>query len=471
MLLIQLKISLSDNVSDTIESLSPPMDQIPSSCQTSTHLPKDDNRSLQVSSRTNMPRKQETTPTLDENMEVIKNSIQQATLIFHILSNNEKSLLLEAYPDLRTQVGDLGAVMESLFHGNSGSGTHQHVPSETSDYNPSETGHHSPTRSPIKTKSKKSKAQQVHGHSRLRTSQNSNSEELDMEGKTLSFEEFLKICHPDVAMSLCDPENHGKPISKPATHLQAAWLFCNGIIQPNLCAKLLKFANKISQSNKNEISTSAADGLSESKSSAEPVTSQEEHDRIKAIKNFMDNFQEYETRGNERSLYIKIWDKVSLADLIELDWEAYLRRDTKGTRNHVRWAYDIWTKDWTRTVRKNKWSKMENVVAQSWAEKLVEGRYWRQWCSFLSGGSDVHHRGALLLLLVGILEPEDKLNEPALKLARLYIQNTLPWVHELVAILNPWALRMYQDALEKQELEEFENSLCEFKRETSKDGL
>jgi hypothetical protein len=63
--------------------------------------------------------------------------------------------------------------------------------------------------------------------------------------------------------------------------------------------------------------------------------------------------------------------------LIELDWKKHLFVDYNAPGKYVRWAYDIWTKDWIREARKNKWPKVDGVVAELWAAKLVEGRYWQ----------------------------------------------------------------------------------------------
>jgi hypothetical protein len=203
---------------------------------------------------------------------------------------------------------------------------------------------------------------------------------------------------------------------------------------------------------------------------AEPATNQKYDERIKAIKRLMDRVQEYESDESNPSLYIKIWDSISLANLIEPDWKKHPFADYNAPGKYVRWAYDIWTKDWIREARKNKWPKVDGVVAELWAAKLVEGRYWQQWCCFLSGGSDSRQRGALLLLLVGIIETEDRLSEPAFKLAKAFISKGLRWVPKLAAMLNPWALRMYQ-GLNEEEIEEFEKSLQGFSREVLKDGV
>jgi hypothetical protein len=81
-------------------------------------------------------RTEDTPPTLDQNLEIIRDHIRQAVKSFHDLKDNEEALLLEMDPDLPDVVGDLAeSIVQSAPH------DYQHTQSNTSEYTSSGSEH------------------------------------------------------------------------------------------------------------------------------------------------------------------------------------------------------------------------------------------------------------------------------------------------------------------------------------------
>jgi hypothetical protein len=102
----------------------------------------------------------------------------------------------------------------------------------------------------------------------------------------------------------------------------------------------------------------------------------------------------------------------------------------------------------------------------------------------LSGATDVHHRGTLLLILVAIAKEkaEDKsekelelvceaakLKDDALELVKTYLEKAQPMIRKTAKMLDNWAPQMYQKGLDKQGLKKLETSLREITGESQID--
>jgi hypothetical protein len=404
----------------------------------------------------NTSTEEDTLPTSDEKLDIINENILLAVKKFHDLPDNKKALLIGKHPDLPEQVQQLLVAMDnSRFTTN----TNEHGRSKTSEFSLSGAEDNSNSSASVKTEPKKLSIRQLPGHSQLPGTQNLNSEDVGKDGTTITSKIPERYTYDlDLQMSLDDSES-------------ATLAFCNQLVQADLCTKLRNFADEISQLRwNNSLAFLAPDGLSQS------IKGNENNDRITTINNLMDNIQKYELPKDKLRLFIKIWDIVSLADLVEPYWTKHCKRNKvrhKTPGAYENWAHYIWTKDWTKTLRRNNLPKMDEVVAIEWAKKMVEGRYWQHWCNTLSGGSDIKHLGALLLILVAVetkMEQDNRMAPPeqifkakelkgeALGWAETYLSTAQPRIREIAKVLNHWALQLYQKGLDKQEVEDFETS-------------
>jgi hypothetical protein len=361
---------------------------------------------------------------------IILGLIRLAASVYHGLDHAEKVLLAEERPYLRKEMRELANAMTPMVLGGSSSRSRKRK-SDDLVFQPAENGFESlpPKRSFIKGRSNRSIA--------------SPASDSESEGTKIEFEEFQELCYP---------ERGGNTKPMPYATENAAFKFCNKIARADFCTKVVEFAKDESQSTWNNTPTSVANGL----------TTRDDHIRKKAIKQLMESIHEYEGSEEQPPPFYKIWDNLTLADLVAPDWETYCKRNEKNgksSHNFVWWAWKVWLGEWEKICDQNRWSKISRFFADKRAVNMREGWYWRQWCrSLLDNKSDIDHRGALLLL--SAVSVSEELNDQQLELAKTYIPKRLTWVTKAAKMLSPFALRMYQSGLNnQQELDSLKESL------------
>jgi hypothetical protein len=171
-----------------------------------------------------------------------------------------------------------------------------------------------------------------------------------------------------------------------------------------------------------------------------------------------------------------MWDNLTLVELVEPDWKDYCSETNKANVPFVRWASNAgggWQKTWNSKVRDDDMPRMKEEATLAWEHKLKRGWYWQKWCKSVSDNqSGINHRGVLLLFLAAAVSEKlkDGQLERQLNRAQTYIPEAHHWISEYAEILNPIALRMYQNGLDEQDLQQLEGSLRKIKGEMGWDA-
>ena len=376
-------------------------------------------------SQPNTVQRDATPATCTEAVSRFVNTLQKTALKYHSLTGEEKDMVAKHIRSLPVPMTGLTDLMNVVSIN-----TSKVVRKRKSDdptFQPSEDDFDPPSPSLGTSRSKKLNVRDAKD-SRLHESRNSNSKDVETE---LDIAKFRKVS---------GRESRG-PISTVGIAEQAAHIFCQKLFHfgkfvekgtPKFARKIPEFVEKMSQPAELNLASTAL-GM--------PINN--DVDRKMATKELI---QAYHEDQYNPPLFFKIWDVISLADLVEPLWE----NGRNSNETFVRWAERAWKKDCNPNLHEKLFPKMAPEVAQTWGRKMVAGRYWRQWCRSLSDGrSDNQNRGALLLLLAAVddrrgVQPErDTDHEDEVNFAKEYTLTALPWVQEAATMLNPVAEQLY----------------------------
>jgi len=376
--------------------------------------------------------------------------IQEAISAASELSSNETGFLVEQNLDLVQQVSSLASVLKSVRRSLCSPKKRKF---SDPDFVPSEDGSELPPGFPTKT-SKKGNFRGGSKNSGFSASQSSNSGDKD---KAKGFAYFRK---------LCGLEEEGKAAALDIAIDETAFALYTAIRDDDFCINVRKYAEENARSRKNNMPDLVARGVSISN----------KNDRRTATMELVRNIQAYQCSEEYLPVFYEMWDNLTLVELVEPYWEDYCSETNKTNVPFVRWASNAgggWQKTWNSKVREDNMPRMKEEATLAWEHKLKRGWYWQKWCKSVSDNqSSIYHRGVLLLFLAAAVSENLKDGQLELQLSRAqtYIPETHRWISKYARILNPIALRMYQNGLDEQDLQELEGSLRKVKREMGWDA-
>ena len=349
----------------------PPVAQTLDSQISTPPLKKGDDEPSEGYSQPGTVQRDATPPTSTEAVSRFVNTLQQTALNYQSLTGEEKYMVAKHICSLPVPMKGLIDLLNVVSSNTSKVARKRKSADPT--FQPSEDSFNPPSRSPSCSRLKKWNLRNARD-SRRHESPNSNSEDVGIE---LGIKTFRKVCGRDVR----GPTG----IAEKAAHIFCQKLFHFGKFfekgTPKFARKIPEFVEKMSQPAELNLASTAL-GM--------PINN--DGDRKMATKELI---QAYHEDQYYPPMFFKIWDIISLADLVEPLWE----NGRNSNETFVRWAERAWKKDCNPNVHEKLFPKMAPEVAQTWGRKMVAGRYWRQWCRSLSEGrSDNQNRGALLLL-------------------------------------------------------------------------
>jgi hypothetical protein len=420
----------------------PPVAQNLDSQISTPPLKKGDDEPSEGYSQPNTVQRVATPATCTEAVSRFVNALQKTALKYQSLTGEEKDMVAKHIRSLPVPMTGLTDLMNVVSIN-----TSKVVRKRKSDdptFQPSEDDFDPPSPSPSTSRSKKLNVRDAKD-SRLRESRNSNSKDVETE---LDIATFRKVSGRESR----GPTGTGG-IAEQVAHKICQKLFHFGKFvekgTPKFARKIPEFVEQMSQPAELNLASTAL-GM--------PINN--DGDRKMATKKLI---QAYHEDQYNPPLFFKIWDIISLADLVEPLWE----NGRNSNETFVRWAERAWKKDCNPNVQEKLFPKMAPEMAQTWGRKMVAGRYWRQWCRSLSDGrSDNQNRGALLLLLAAVddrrgVQPErDTNHEDEVNFAKEYTLKALPWVQEAATMLNPVAEQLYQHGqVDEQDLDSLKRNL------------
>jgi hypothetical protein len=397
--------------------------------------------------RNHTPQENESSPISHDKIASAIEHIQEAISAASELSANETGFLVEQNLDLVQRVSSLAGALKSVRRSLCSPKKRK---SSDPDFVPSEDGSELPPGSPTKT----SKKGNFRGGSGFSASQNSNSGD---KGTTKGFGYFRK---------LCGLEEEEKAAALDIAIDKTAFALYTAIRGDDFCTNVRKYADENARSRKNNMPDLVARG----------VSIDNKNDRRTATKELVRNIQAYQCSEEYLPVFYEMWDNLTLVELVEPYWKDYCSETNKANVPFVRWASNAgggWQKTWNSKVRDDDMPRMKEEATLAWEHKLKRGWYWQKWCKSVSDNqSSINHRGVLLLFLAAAVSEKlkDGQLERQLNRAQIYIPEAHHWISEYAEILNPIALRMYQNGLDEQDLQQLEGSLRKIKGEMGWDA-
>ncbi|KAE9373214.1 hypothetical protein N431DRAFT_482306 [Stipitochalara longipes BDJ] len=421
---------------DSLSSLQPPP---PSACPDSgifTDL-------IDASSADNIPAENGNS---DAEISEVKQALRTAVSLYESLEDGQKTLIRHDL-DVQQQLRQMG--FDPNSKGFLGHGSPQKRKHSTHGLTRSENGSEA-TDLPTKMRSRQASSRDSSGTLEKIPSQNSITRDRRI---TISIED-LRI--------VCQSPNKGK-----ATSLeQSAINFCERIANLDFCIAIEKFAKKSSSHPRNYASSLKNPPFARDKSINHVF------ERNEAIKELIEKLGLYGGSIKRPPCFYRTWDLLSLADLIAPDYDAYCEDEQNKKAkplNFEWWSHRRWWKVWNTTCEQNGWPAIDALFGGERAKDMQEGMYWREWCRSLSDNqSDIHHRGALLLLLAA---SRVRLKDDTFSLAEEYITETFPWVKEIAKIVDSWAFQLYATGIDKEQRRELKGDLRSFGKQTAGDAL